>query len=110
MIGSSTAVTAIVTLVAMKPLLDRGYDKTLVIGTVTGSSLGLIIPPSVGFIVYGFLTDTSVGELFIGRGGARGHAGGPVQHLRGRQLQDHRQVPPGLLHLERNAWPPCASR
>ena len=65
MIGSSTAVTAIVTLVAMKPLLDRGYDKTLVIGTVTGSSLGLIIPPSVGFIVYGFLTDTSVGELFM---------------------------------------------
>lgn len=65
MIGSSTAVTAIVTLVSMKPLLDRGYDKKLVIGTVTGSSLGLIIPPSIGFIVYGFLTDTSVGELFM---------------------------------------------
>lgn len=65
MIGSSTAVTAIVTLVAMKPLLDRGYSKTLVIGTVTGTSLGLIIPPSVGFIVYGFLTDTSVGALFM---------------------------------------------
>jgi len=65
MIGSSTAVTAIVTLVAMKPLLDRGYEKTLVIGTVTGTSLGLIIPPSIGFIVYGFLTDTSVGALFM---------------------------------------------
>ncbi len=65
MIGSSTAVTAIVTLVAMKPLLARGYDKKLVIGTVTGSSLGLIIPPSIGFIVYGFLTDTSVGDLFM---------------------------------------------
>lgn len=65
MIGSSTAVTAIVTLVAMKPLLERGYSKTLVIGTVTGTSLGLIIPPSIGFIVYGFLTDTSVGALFM---------------------------------------------
>jgi len=65
MIGSSTAVTAIITLVAMKPLLDRGYDKKLVIGTVTGTSLGLIIPPSIGFIVYGFLTDTSVGDLFM---------------------------------------------
>lgn len=65
MIGSSTAVTAIVTLVAMKPLLERGYSKNLVIGTVTGTSLGLIIPPSIGFIVYGFLTDTSVGALFM---------------------------------------------
>ena len=65
MIGSSTAVTTIVALVAMKPLLDRGYEKTLVIGTVTGTSLGLIIPPSIGLIVYGFLTDTSVGELFM---------------------------------------------
>jgi len=65
MIGSSTAVTAIVTLVAMKPLLDRGYSKTVVIGTVTGTSLGLIIPPSIGFIVYGYLTDTSVGALFM---------------------------------------------
>lgn len=65
MIGSSTAVTAIVALVAMKPLLDRGYSKNMVIGTVTGTSLGLIIPPSIGFIVYGFLTDTSVGALFM---------------------------------------------
>lgn len=65
MIGSSTAVTAIVTLVAMQPLLSRGYNKKLVIGTVTGTSLGLIIPPSIGFIVYGYLTDTSVGELFM---------------------------------------------
>lgn len=65
MIGSSTAVTAIVALVAMKPLLERGYSKHLVIGTVTGTSLGLIIPPSIGFIIYGFLTDTSVGALFM---------------------------------------------
>ena len=65
MIGSSTAVTAIVTLVAIQPLLKRGYNKKLVIGTVTGTSLGLIIPPSIGFIVYGYLTDTSVGKLFL---------------------------------------------
>jgi C4-dicarboxylate transporter DctM subunit len=37
----------------------------MVIGTVTGTSLGLIIPPSIGFIVYGYLTDTSVGALFM---------------------------------------------
>ena len=65
MIGGSTAVTAIITLVAIGPLLSRGYNKRLVIGTITGTSLGLIIPPSIGFIVYGYLTETSVGELFM---------------------------------------------
>ncbi|MBN2124197.1 MAG: TRAP transporter large permease subunit [Deltaproteobacteria bacterium] len=65
MIGSSTAVTAIIALVAMEPMLRAGYRKRLVIGTVTGTSLGLIIPPSIGFIVYGYLTDTSVGSLFL---------------------------------------------
>ena len=65
MIGGSTPVTVIITLVAIAPLLRRGYNKKLVIGTVTGTSLGLIIPPSIGFIVYGYLTETSVGELFM---------------------------------------------
>jgi tripartite ATP-independent transporter DctM subunit len=65
MIGSSTAVTAIITLVAMEPMLRSGYKKNLVIGTVTGTSLGLIIPPSIGFIIYGYLTETSVGSLFL---------------------------------------------
>ena len=65
MIGSSTAVTAIIALVAMEPMMRAGYQKKLVIGTVTGTSLGLIIPPSIGFIIYGYLTDTSVGSLFL---------------------------------------------
>ena len=53
----------------MKPLLGRGYSETLVIGTVTGTSLGLVIPLSIGFIVYGFLTGTSVGALFMAGNG-----------------------------------------
>jgi tripartite ATP-independent transporter DctM subunit len=65
MIGSSTAVTAIITVVAVKPLLNANYGKKLVYGTVAGTSLGIIIPPSIGLIVYGYLTDTSIGQLFM---------------------------------------------
>lgn len=65
MIGSSTAVTAIIAVVAVKPLMEAGYSKKLTYGTITGTSLGIIIPPSVGFVVYGYLTNTSVGKLFM---------------------------------------------
>ena len=94
----------------MQPLLARGYDKTLVIGTVTGSSLGLIIPPSIGFIVYGFLTDTSVGELFMAGGRPRSDAGRPVQRLRGHRLQGDRQVPSRSTTPGLTGSPRCASR
>lgn len=65
MIGSSTAVTAIIAVVAIKPLLDAKYSKNLTYGTVAGTSLGIIIPPSIGFVLYGYLTNTSVGKLFM---------------------------------------------
>jgi tripartite ATP-independent transporter DctM subunit len=42
------------------------YDDSLSTGCLAaGGPLGILIPPSVGFIVYGLLTDTSVGRLFI---------------------------------------------
>jgi TRAP-type C4-dicarboxylate transport system permease large subunit len=47
--------------------MDRyGYDKRLSCGTVaTVGTLGVIIPPSVVLIIYGILTETSIGKLFL---------------------------------------------
>jgi tripartite ATP-independent transporter DctM subunit len=44
--------------------LSRGYTKEIAYGSVAGGALGVLIPPSAGLIVYGFLTDSSVGKLF----------------------------------------------
>jgi C4-dicarboxylate transporter DctM subunit len=44
----------------------RGYDNRLALGaTAAGGTLGILIPPSVSMIIYGILTDTSIGKLFI---------------------------------------------
>ncbi len=43
-----------------------GYDKRFALGCVAGSSiLGMLIPPSILFIIYGILTQVSIGKLFI---------------------------------------------
>jgi len=48
-------------------MLKRGYNKSLAAGSVAAAgALALLIPPSVGFIVYGEVADESVGMLFIG--------------------------------------------
>ena len=64
--GSSTATAATFATVAV-PEMDRyGYDKRLSCGTVaTVGTLGVIIPPSVVLIIYGILTETSIGKLFL---------------------------------------------
>jgi C4-dicarboxylate transporter DctM subunit len=64
--GSSAATAATFATVAI-PEMDRyGYDKRLSCGTVaTVGTLGILIPPSVVLILYGLLTDTSIGRLFL---------------------------------------------
>jgi tripartite ATP-independent transporter DctM subunit len=64
--GSTTATTATFATTAV-PEMDRyGYDKRLSCGTVaTVGTLGAIIPPSVVLIIYGLLTETSIGKLFL---------------------------------------------
>jgi C4-dicarboxylate transporter DctM subunit len=64
--GSTTATTATFATIAV-PEMDRyGYDKRLSCGTVaTVGTLGAIIPPSVTVIIYGLLTETSIGKLFL---------------------------------------------
>jgi tripartite ATP-independent transporter DctM subunit len=64
--GSSMSVAAAVGSVAYPELKSRGYDRALVVGTLAGGgTLGLLIPPSLSLLIYGALTDTSIGRLFL---------------------------------------------
>ena len=64
--GISIASAAVFTKVAVPELLKLGYTARFSTGVVAGSSvLGMLIPPSLLLIVYGFLAETSVGQLFI---------------------------------------------
>jgi len=65
--GSSAATTATVGKITLDELSRRGYDRSLAIGSLAGAgTLGFLIPPSLIMIIYGVLSDTSIGKLFIG--------------------------------------------
>lgn len=64
--GSSVATAATVGTVALPSLYKRGYPMHMSLGSIAaGGTLGILIPPSVNMIVYGSLTDTSIGRLFV---------------------------------------------
>jgi tripartite ATP-independent transporter DctM subunit len=64
--GSSVATAATIGTVALPPLRARGYPMRDALGTLAaGGTLGILIPPSVNMIVYGSLTNNSIGKLFI---------------------------------------------
>ena len=64
--GSSVATAATVASVAMPQAEKLGYDPRLFSGAIAaGGTLGIMIPPSVNLIVYGFLTETSIPQLFL---------------------------------------------
>jgi C4-dicarboxylate transporter DctM subunit len=64
--GSSIASAAVFTRVATPEMMAQGYTARFSVGVVAGSSvLGMLIPPSLLLIVYGFLSEQSVGILFI---------------------------------------------
>jgi C4-dicarboxylate transporter, DctM subunit len=64
--GSTPATAATFATVAV-PEMDRyGYDRKLSCGTVASvGTLGVLIPPSVVLIIYGIITETSIGRLFL---------------------------------------------
>ncbi len=65
--GSSAATTATVGKITLNELSKRGYDERLALGSLAGAgTLGFLIPPSLIMIIYGILSDTSIGQLFIG--------------------------------------------
>jgi len=64
--GISIASAAVFTKVAVPEMIRHGYTPRFSVGVVAGSSvLGMLIPPSLLFILYGVLTEQSVGSLFI---------------------------------------------
>ena len=66
MCGLSMAGAATIGIVAIPEMLRRGYDKGLATGSVTcAGTLGILIPPSLPFIMYGMIAEESVGQLFI---------------------------------------------
>jgi C4-dicarboxylate transporter DctM subunit len=64
--GSSVATAATVATVAMPQAERLGYDQRLFAGAIAaGGTLGIMIPPSINLIIYGFLTETSIPRLFL---------------------------------------------
>jgi tripartite ATP-independent transporter DctM subunit len=64
--GSTNATAATMATVTLPEMKKYGYDMGLATGTVAaGGSLGILIPPSTIFIVYGILTEQSIGKLFM---------------------------------------------
>jgi len=63
--GSSVATAATIGTVALPAFADRRYDQRLVLGSIAGgATLGILIPPSINMIIYGAMTNTSVGRLY----------------------------------------------
>jgi C4-dicarboxylate transporter, DctM subunit len=64
--GSSLATTATMGVISSKEMLNSGYDKSFTAGSIlAGGSLGILIPPSTTFIIYGMMTEQSIGQLLI---------------------------------------------
>ncbi|SFP80030.1 TRAP transporter large permease [Pseudomonas borbori] len=64
--GLSVAGMAIGASIALPELLRRGYDKIMVTGVIqAGSSLGILIPPSVVLVLYGMIARQPVGQLWL---------------------------------------------
>ena len=64
--GSSLATVATIGRIALPEMTARGYSPTLTSGCIAaGGTLGALVPPSIPLIFYAFLTETSIGQLFI---------------------------------------------
>ncbi len=65
--GSNSATTATIGSIMHPEMSKGGYDRNFAAATVAaGGTVGIIIPPSIIFIVYGFLMNLSISDLFIG--------------------------------------------
>ncbi len=64
--GSGAATAATIGMVAYPAMTERGYEKRFTLGLLAaGGTLGILIPPSIPLILYGAVTEESVGKLFM---------------------------------------------
>lgn len=64
--GSSVATAATIGSVALPAMASRGYAPRMALGSIAaGATLGILIPPSINMIIYGAMTNTSIGRLFL---------------------------------------------
>ncbi|HDP79746.1 MAG TPA: TRAP transporter large permease [Spirochaetes bacterium] len=64
--GSSSAGMLVFGPISYEPMKQNGYSKTMALGTICcGATIGSMIPPSISFIVYGSITNESIGKLFM---------------------------------------------
>jgi tripartite ATP-independent transporter DctM subunit len=64
--GSSLATTAGIGSIAVPAMRERGYNPRLIYGSLgAGGTLGILIPPSIPMILYGFIANVSIGDLFL---------------------------------------------
>lgn len=64
--GSSVATAATMTKVALPEMQRQGYSNSLASGVIaSGGTLGILIPPSVVLVLYGFLTEQDIGKLLV---------------------------------------------
>ena len=66
-LGVIAASVTILTLIALGPMINRGYNKPLAAGTIVASgTLGILIPPSIMLVVYAPQAGLSIGQMFMG--------------------------------------------
>jgi C4-dicarboxylate transporter, DctM subunit len=64
--GSSAATAATIGSVSLPSFRTRGYSERLAVGSLAaGGTLGILIPPSISFILYGVLVEESIGRLYL---------------------------------------------
>lgn len=53
--------------IALRPMLERGYDRRMALGVImAGGGLGILIPPSIPMIMFAAATQNSIGRMFLG--------------------------------------------
>ncbi len=65
--GSATADTSSVGSILLPAMEEKGYEKDFSVAvTATSSTIGVMIPPSIPMVIYGVISGTSIGKLFLG--------------------------------------------